>query len=73
MTLTKLPPACCRRCRHLVTLITGSERSSRCLKALPLSASCAWWAPRRTSLPMNAANDVTGAGGDEDVTAGETV
>ncbi len=56
MQATQLPPACCRRCRHLVTLIAGSAQRASCLKGHALSAACAWWAPRHASL-HDAMND----------------
>ena len=44
------PPACCQRCVHLVTLHTADTARTACLRALPLSAACGWWRPRRQGL-----------------------
>lgn len=42
-----LGPTCCQRCTHLVTLHSPGASRTACLRALPLSAACGWWRPRR--------------------------
>ena len=60
MQATQPPPVCCRRCRHLVTLVAGSAQRASCLKGHALSAACAWWVPRQPSC-QGAMNDAVTA------------
>lgn len=50
MSAPAIAPACCQRCVHLITLHSADAARVACLRALPLSAACGWWRPRRTSF-----------------------
>lgn len=45
-----VPPICCQRCTHLVALHSPGASRTACLRALPLSAACGWWRPRRRGV-----------------------